>query len=366
MSDRRRTPTYVGFQRCFFPQFCVFWASNRQSFNGVCVCVSALLFSNIFSCQKLNYWKSVREVESSSSLFLRRKYTNFMSHKRSTHMSMWRVCMRSSRKKIPLYANLVGEVLYLFLASTHSFFPRSLPLPPPPSFLFLSYFHFKFVFLAAAQCVYVCVRVCVCWRFFWQRCEMNRNEFLKLVFLPSDRIGSRISKPTNKTRLASRERGDHPLLRFVFRNGTVLVHSVEPVFLLTFAHTNTHTQTHNLHTYYPEQKSWNQPHYGFQVQSALSISLSLAKNFHYSKTVDGSGSRLWRHFLCAQTQGTTVVIQHLPAGRTRQNGGRKGDYDCIYTSEHNQERGDRLSLGVDCNPKKGRDRPTGPSPSSFS
>lgn len=216
MSDRRRTPTYVGFQRCFFPQFCVFWASSRQSFNGVCVCVSALLFSNIFSCQKLNYWKSVREVESSSSLFLRRKYTNFMSHKRSTHMSMWRVCMRSSRKKIPLYANLVGEVLYLFLASTHSFFPRSLPLPPPPSFLFLSYFHFKFVFLAAAQCVYVCVRVCVCWRFFWQRCEMKWNEFLKLVFLPSDRIGSRISKPTNKTRLASRERGDHPLLRFVF------------------------------------------------------------------------------------------------------------------------------------------------------
>lgn len=213
----------------------------------------------------------------------------------------------------------------------------------------------------------MCVCACVCvGDFSGSDVKWNEMSFLNWFFCQV--IGSDLGSLNQQTKLdlpAENGATTRSSVSF-FRNGTVLVHSVEPVFLLTFAHTNTHTQTHNLHTYYPEQKSWNQPHYGFQVQSALSISLSLAKNFHYSKTVEGSGSRLWRHFLCAQTQGTTVVIQHLPAGRTRQNGGRKGDYDCIYTSEHNQERGDRLSLGVDCNPKKGRDRPTGPSPSSFS
>jgi len=53
--------------------------------------------------------------------------------------------VRFEQKKIPLYANLVGEVLYiLFLASnTHSVFFIFLF----PSFSILSYFHFKFVFL---------------------------------------------------------------------------------------------------------------------------------------------------------------------------------------------------------------------------
>lgn len=110
------------------------------------------------------------------------------------------------------------------------------------------------------------------------------------VWNGTDRIGSDLSdlgSLNQQTRLdlPTAENGDHhPLLRFVFRNGTVLVCSEEPVFLLTFAQ-NTHRTLENQTT---------QPPINITKFKALFLSFD-DQEFSLKR-----GSRLWRHFLCAK------------------------------------------------------------------
>lgn len=158
MSDRRReTPTWV-FRG-------VFWASSRESFCGVCVC--AVLFSNIFSCQKLNYWKSVRESSRRVYFYVVNIQILCLAAPHTTNTYRW------AEKDSTLCKNLVGEVLVLGVAGGFS-----------PSVSYLSYFHFKFVFLT------MCVCVCVMATFL--AAMWNEMSFSKLVFLPADRISDRI------------------------------------------------------------------------------------------------------------------------------------------------------------------------------
>lgn len=74
-------------------------------------------------------------VESSRVYFYVVKYTNLMS---GTRIHIHTPTQMFELKKIPLYANVVGEVLYLVLG-LHG---MALLLSP----LLLSYFHFKFFF----------------------------------------------------------------------------------------------------------------------------------------------------------------------------------------------------------------------------
>lgn len=112
------------------------------------------------------------------------------------------------------------------------------------------------------------------------------------VWNGTDRIGSlgsRISKPTNKTRLANcREWRPPPAPPFRFSKWHSSCMFWRTGFSFDFC-TEPHTELlktrrHSPPLIFPSLK--------------LSFSLSTSKNFHYFK--GKRGSRLWRHFLCAK------------------------------------------------------------------